>query len=201
MRFAPGTTQTFRTIGVAVIAVLTAGGCKGKSPTEPVQEPGACGINNTTDRMSGKIDGLAWSSIIVIGQHVQNVVSITGNDGCDPSRVLTFNLFIEKAGTYKIPETDKEKEEDDAVLTAILSIGTKDGWSAQVGNGRGTVSFSTLSATSASGTFFFTLVPMVGTTSVGTKTVTDGTFTAKFTINPAILSAQRLIALHKDGLF
>ena len=69
--------------------------------------------------------------------------------------------------------------------TAVLSIGPTPAWDAQVGHGAGTVTFSALNETGATGTFSFTLLPMVGTNAAGTHTVTNGTFNVKFKINGA----------------
>src|SRR5689334_2630641 len=96
--------------GALAILVVSAGSCKKKSPTEndpSKPAPGACGINSSLDTMSAKIQGQDWSAIIVIGQKIGDFVNIVGNDGCNPSRVLTFNLTANGPGTYKIPETEK----------------------------------------------------------------------------------------------
>jgi hypothetical protein len=177
---------------IAVCISLTAGGLsagscsKKEGPTDPDpgRAPGACGINSSLDKMSAKIDGLDWSSIVTIGMRTADLVNIVGNDGCNPSRVLTFNLTAKGPGTYKVPENEKEEEKDEAVLTAVYSVGTNPGWDAQYPLGKGTVTFSTLNATGATGTFFFTLQPMLGTNGAGTHTVTNGSFDVKFSVLP-----------------
>ena len=167
-----------------VLAVgLVAGSCG--SPTAP-GTPGACGTNVSLDTMSATIDGQDWSSILTLSLLTGGAVSITGNDGCTPNRVVTFNLFVKGPGTYRIPETDPEKEFDEAALTAVFSVGTTQFWDAQVGHGRGTVTFTALNATGATGTFSFTLLPMAGTNSTGTHMVTNGSFDVKFKASPVV---------------
>lgn len=171
-----------RTMYFVLAVGLFAGSCS--SPTAP-RTPGACGTNVSLDTMSARIDGQDWSSILTLPQLVGGAVSITGSDGCTPSRNVTFNLFVKGPGTYKIPETDPEKEFDEAALSAVLSIGNTSFWDAQVGHGSGTVTFTALNATGATGTFSFTLLPMVGTNATGTHTVTNGSFDVKFKVNQA----------------
>jgi hypothetical protein len=67
----------------------------------------------------------------------------------------------------------------------ILNVITTNGstvtgsWSASGLGGSGTLTIATLTSSSASGTFSFTAVP-VNSTTTGTKTVTNGSFTATF---------------------
>ncbi len=167
---------------LAILGVL-ASGCGG-TPTDPSPGPnaGACGINSTTDTMTATIDGQPWSSILTLALSPSGVVSITGNDGCTPSRVVTFNLFAAGPGTYRIPETQAKDALDTAGLAAVYSVGTNPGWDAQYGHGTGNVTFSTLSATGATGTFQFNVQPMIGNSGGGSHTITNGAFNVRFTV-------------------
>ena len=170
-----------------VIVGLLAGSCN--SPTSP--KPGACGTNASTDTMSAKINGQDWSSIVTIGINLTaaggGAVSITGNDGCNPSRVLTFNLAPDHGvATYSVPDPRDMfgNPIDTSGLTAVYYVG--DGfWDAQDVLGKAKVTFTSLSATAAAGTFAFTLVPQKGSNSVGTQQITDGSFNVKFTVGQA----------------
>ena len=162
--------------GALVIAGLVVGGCK-STPTGP--SPGACGTTPSTDTMSAKIQGLDWSSILTLAGHLSGgLVSISGDDGCTPSRTLSFFLVPTGPGTYTIGPGDLSG------LTAAYNVGG-DGvglWISGDKAAQGTVTLTTLDATRVAGTFKFTLTALAGTSAVGTTVITDGSFNASFKV-------------------
>ena len=130
--------------------------------------------------MSGKINGQDWSSILTLSLTVGAAVSVAGNDGCTPARVLGFVVNVTGAGTYTIPPP---LEPDPFGLTANYYTGNHNPgdpfWYAQQAHGTGSVTFNSLSATAATGTYSFTLLPQEGTSATG-SVVVSGSFNVHF---------------------
>ena len=157
-------------VGAFVVVGLIASGCK--SSTEP--GGGGCGTNGTPNNsFSAEIDGSDWTSTFTTTAG-GGLLIITGADSCNPVRTFGFGLAVTTTGTYTISNSDVTG------LNALLIIGTNQ-WVAQsfVG-GSGSVTITTLNATSAVGTFNFTLIPSAGTGATGNHTVSSGSFNVKF---------------------
>jgi hypothetical protein len=132
--------------------------------------------------MSAQLDGAAWqAATVTTSLKNTNEVSVGGADACSPGRVVTFSLVVGgingalHTGTFTIGPSDLTG------LTSLLSIGPINIWGANVGlGGSGTVTFTTLTQTTAAGTFQFSYLPQAVSGASGTHTVTNGVFNVTF---------------------
>jgi Bacterial Ig-like domain (group 2) len=195
--FSNGTTQnvtataTWQSSNAAIATitssgVVTAVGSGAATITATYQgRAGTIGVTislttSARNTMTAVIDGVSW-----VGQGVSvgrggatpfapgGFVGVGGSNGFTGQySILSFGVPA-AAGTYAVNSTS----EADAGLQIPAARAL---WSAGPLGGSGTITLSTLTPTSASGTFSFTMVPLQGTTATGTKTVTNGVFNVTF---------------------
>jgi len=158
-------------IAAAVVVVgLVASSCK--SSTEP--GGGGCGSNTTPSQsMSGQLDGKSWTSNTTTVTITGGVLVITGADNCNPDNILSFGMFPSGPGTYTISNSDTSG------INAVLGIGTAQYAANIFAGGSGSATFTTLSGTTAVGSFNFTVVPSTGAPAGATNHTINGTFNVK----------------------
>lgn len=133
--------------------------CGGDGPSGP----------STVGSISATIDGQAWSAATMSRARSGNGVVISGT-----GQGLTVNLVvtISEPGTVVI--------EPGLNLTNLnVSEGTQ-AWIASGALGSGSITFNTLTDAGAAGTFAFTGELSAGSSSIATRTVTQGTFQVTF---------------------
>jgi hypothetical protein len=161
------------------VAIPTAG-CGGGSsspsapsnPTNPNTNPTPPGSNST---ISGTVDGAAWSGSAGVSAQLNNNILAVG--GTDNRTLFSFAVTINRGvGIYQTGVIDPQN-----VVTSTLSItGSPGGWTSSATSGRGTVTVSSFTSSTAAGSFSLTLDAVPGTGAAGTKTV-NGTFNVTYT--------------------
>ncbi len=126
----------------------------------------------TTSSIKAKVDGTSWDgSAAAVGSFKTNQLLVSGQGN---GMYITIVLYdISTTGTYQL-----------GVLTNNHNVNIIEGsksWLVSPQLGSGTVTVSTLTATEVTGTFSFTAPPSPNTPGIGTKTVTEGTFSIKLT--------------------
>jgi hypothetical protein len=125
--------------------------------------------------MSATINGAAWKSATVTTERnvpVVNGITLQGSDGCSPVTIVTIGFVAAAPGTFTVGVTLSG-------LNAILTSGGLNSWFANPAGGSGTLTLATLTATGATGTFQFTMVPAAVSGATGNKTV-NGSFNVTF---------------------
>ncbi len=152
----------------------------------------ACGSDTTGPSGNGStltatIDGTSFVSITTIGVRTpalpnlpNGTVGVSGSDKVTlPYTLLAFSVPC-VIGTYPLASTGNPVPQN-ASVTNLISTTAGAAWNAGgTAGGTGVITLSTLTATSASGVFSFTLVPQSGTGATGNKVVTNGVFNVKF---------------------
>jgi hypothetical protein len=184
----------------ALVAVLLAAGCGGgNSPSAPSGSSGSgsgssggggtgSGSNPSPNgTISATIDGAAWSaSAGVSAQLTNNILSIAGGDNRTTFAVsVTINRGL---GTYSTGVIDPQN----VVVSTLTVSGSPAGWTSGPTSGRGSITITSFTSTTAAGTFTLTLDPTPGTGATGTKTVTGGAFNVTFTSASAPPAAGRI---------
>ena len=169
---------------VLVAALFATAGCGGSSaPTaagatsSPVGTS-SCSGGTARGTMSARIDGVPWTATCIVLAKNDAVtcqcVAISGGDSAIPQLVAGFGA-PNGVGTYPIgPPLNP------ANGVVILGSANPPIWSANAIQGSGTATISTLTATSASGTFAFNAVGGVSGGATSTRVVTDGVFNVTF---------------------
>jgi hypothetical protein len=137
--------------------------------------------------MSAKIDGVPWAAAQLTPIYKPAsadtplpTVTVTGVDATlSPRTTFGFGLFVSTPGTYPITGTLVSMNQTAANISISTSNNTGMTWYAAGTIGSGSVTFTTLTATQASGTFVFTIPANSGGAS-GNKLVTDGVFNVTF---------------------
>lgn len=142
--------------------------------------PTACGAGGTQpsppSEMHALIDGVAWESSARASARRFPGDSLTitggslGGSGSADGVTIGIGVVAVGPGTYSIGPTA-------AVSVTLLTAA--DSWQAGEGVGSGSITFTTLTASQAIGTFQFT-VPPFSTGAVGTRVVTQGRFDLTF---------------------
>jgi hypothetical protein len=165
-------------LAVSGAAALTiACGSGNASPTSPsVTAPPATPGGGT---LTFKADGVSESATSITASFADGILSIGGTDS---SRATTLSFGLTPtaagAGAYALGPLS-------AANAQVLIGNPAAGWQAAVGIGNGTIIINSLTSTSASGTFSFSLVPVAGSGAAGTKSITDGVFNVTFTSVPS----------------
>ena len=154
----------------AVLLVAPACGKKSNSPTSPSGSSSSSSGTVTQGTMTASINGTSWTSVVPAAVQTGGFVSLAGSDGVT---TLAFLVAATSPGTYTIPGTGSGIGNN-----ALITVGGAS-WTATFAQGSGTVKIDTLTSTSATGSFSFTLTPSSGG-ATGTKTVTGGAFNVKF---------------------
>ena len=170
---------------VFTVCVTVASACGGSSPTSPTSSTTSGSTTtttptpkNATGTMTGTVDGAAFTpSLVQIATNGFTFAVTTGGTVGSSLVVIGFGVATNAPGTFAITSGANR-----AILQTVSSTGVATAtWTAEVSQGSGTVTFTTLTTTSASGTFEFTMQPssVTGPAGTGTKTV-KGTFNLTF---------------------
>jgi hypothetical protein len=127
--------------------------------------------------MSATVDGSEWTAEIISAAAIQGgVLRIAGQNHMKSPFVAVGLAVPPKTGTYAVSRATGA-----SVAGSLVDVGSGAArqWNADGGAGSGTVTLSELTSTRARGTFSFTLVHIV-TSSTGTKAVTNGKFDVTF---------------------
>ena len=120
--------------------------------------------------MSARIDGAQWrASAAIAATNNNGLVAIAGTDGT--GRTIAFGVIAGGTGTFTTNSTSG---------TNFLIAEGGASWHALLTTGNGSITFTTLTATRAVGSFSFTAPPVGGTTASGTRNVTQGAFDVTF---------------------
>lgn len=153
---------------------------QGKSSTATITLSFSTSTGNT---MTATIDGVPFSSIVVttiktpIPNLPSGVLGVAGTNAFTGTYLVLTIAVPAAVGTYQLgPGTVPNGSlHQNNVTSSVI-------WDTLVAGGSGTVTVTTLTASSASGTFSLTLVPNggVGGTPTGTKTIANGVFNVTF---------------------
>ena len=142
--------------------------------TTPAPSPTPTPSPTSGSSLSFKIDGSLLTATSVTATFTNGVLAVGGGDA-SKATILGFALATSSvgAGTYTLGPLSS--------ANAFLQLGNPAlGWNAAVGIGSGSIVLTTLTTTSASGTFSFNLVALPNTAATGTKAITEGAFNVKF---------------------
>lgn len=159
---------------VLVLAVGAAvAGCKSDSPTMSNNSGGSSGSGSLPNgSMTATFDGAVWNATVsLVGTYVGSNFTLSG---VDPTG-LTVSLAMSVSGPGTVPFSGS----NGGSCTVMMGSATWLGAPAAL-QGSGTIVFTTLNATSATGTFRCTALPQAGTSATGTKELTNGAFTIRF---------------------
>ncbi len=156
-----------------LLVVMLCGAACG-SPTKPSDPGGGTTLPNGS--MSALIDGVAWNATvaIVVLNTSTGGIPIISISGGDPVRSIAFAASPTGIGTFTV-----------ASLTMSSNFGLVQGnqrWSASTtdAGSNGTVTFTTLTANRAAGTFSFLGIASASSAATGTRTITNGVFNVTF---------------------
>ena len=128
--------------------------------------------------MSATIDGSAWTAASGVTAKLTNgILSVAG---ANATYNLAFAITPNGPGTYIIPGSPTAAQAGNNALLLVTQNGITTGsWAADFTKGSGTIALTSLTATSVTGTFAFTLAA-ASTGATGTKSVSSGTFNINF---------------------
>lgn len=154
-----------RRVSFAFMCAVGVAACNGGNPASP-----SSAGDSGTGTMSATIDGAAFSASgagkVVATRAGGANFSITGANTTG-AQLAIIMAGVTLPGTYDIGAG--------GVGAATYSNASSTWLSATTG-GTGTITFTTLTTTHATGTFSFVASPVVGTTATGPKFVTAGSF-------------------------
>jgi Family of unknown function (DUF6252) len=118
----------------------------------------------------GTIDGTDWSTTTAIAINAGGRVAVAGTG----TQNLTFGFGITATtpGTYGVGSNGN--------ASASLADAAGNVWEAAVSGGSGTLTITSAASNQIEGTFSFTLVRTIGSTTVTTRTITNGRFKLKY---------------------
>ena len=123
-----------------------------------------------TGSMSANIDGSNFSAsgkgAVTTSTATAGSFSIVGT-ASNGGRLSINAVGVKSAGTYSMSASGS--------ASGTYAVGTST-WLSTISGGSGSIVFTTLTSTHATGTFSFTGAPVVGTSASGNKSVTSGTF-------------------------
>ena len=125
--------------------------------------------------VTATIDGVPFNAveILVRKDDSHSQIFVQGSSALtNPHSILSILLYP-RIGTFDLASLD-----GDYYWVSLSEAGTPSSWGTDGTGGSGTLTLSTLTSTSASGTFSGTLGPAAGTT--GTRVVTNGVFNVGF---------------------
>jgi hypothetical protein len=167
---------------IAIAMVLLALNACGDSdnPAAPSGGGGDTGggpVGLANGSMSARIDGAAWNAnFSIVGGYSQGILAIAGGDSAQ--QTIAFGVAANGPGTFSTAALSNVN----FTLATVAPGGTVAAtWTAVTGlpGTSGTVTITSLSSTTAVGTFSFSATPTSGP-ATGTKTITDGTFNVRF---------------------
>jgi hypothetical protein len=125
--------------------------------------------------MTATINGVSWTAEVVRGGAVLAGNAMTIGATSDDRTSINFSAPA-ALGTVTLG----------ALIPASATLVTRSGavatgsWTAGGSQGGGSITVTTITNDGATGTFLFTMVPIVGTGASGNRIVANGTFTVRF---------------------
>lgn len=158
-----------RTLALATALVLAAAACGDEDPTGPDGNDG---------EMEATVGGAPFEASTTTGTLVEGTFNIAGTETSgSTTTVITINVVdAEEGGTFDLDPTVAGTFGQ----VTITGSGSTSTWTTTLSPGEGSITFTTLSADRAAGTFQFTGQASSGTSATGQKTVTSGTFDIEF---------------------
>lgn len=146
-----------------VVAVAALVGCGSDGTTDPVDE-----LDPNT--IVARIDGVDWITTTAFTINANGRIVTTGNG----TGGLTFGLGVtaQAPGTYTTGGT--------GAASGTLADGSNTVWEATSTGGSGTVTITSFSGNEVSGTFSFTLVRTLGSSSPASRAVANGRFRVRY---------------------
>ena len=164
-----------RVVVLAFLALIPA--CGGRNPAGPSNNTGN---NNTSSSLSATIAGAQWTANSgIAATYTNNILSIGGSNSGSQT-TLGFAVGRGDGGALTTTTYTLAPLEGHNATLYVVTGGTSQGWFAGPAFGSGTITITALSATGASGTFTFNLVPVAGTGASGNKSITQGVFNVRF---------------------
>jgi len=122
--------------------------------------------------MSARIDGSNWTASAALAATLTNgILAVAGVDGS--LRTIGFAVTATAPGTVTIGPT--------SAASGTLTEGSAGPtWQAVANLGSGTITITSLTATTASGSFSFNLVANAASGATGSKIITNGSFDLRF---------------------
>jgi hypothetical protein len=172
---------------IVMFAALAAGcGGSGSSPAAPSATSGSgtgsSGSGSTPNgTLSATIDGVPWTASVSVQTQFNNgILSFAGGDN---RQTLSIAVTANRGtGTYTAGLVDPQN----VVVTNLSTVGSAASWLTGPTFGSGSVTITSLTSTSASGTFSLTLAPTPGSGATGNKVLANGVFNVTFTVSPTL---------------
>lgn len=162
-------------ISLGLLVACSSGNSDSGGSSNPIgpSNPGGGGGGGGAGTFSAVIGGQQWTATIITASNNTQVggFSVAGSDA---SGMRTFGFAIPNSGlgTYDITSPSNANY-------ANLTNGQA-WWATTNGGGSGTITVTSWTATTAAGTFSFTLVPSPGTGSAGNLAVAQGFFSVTY---------------------
>ncbi len=192
-------------IALVSVSAMGVAGCGGSTPTGPstastasstsggsvqtttqtpaVTTPGIA-VPVSRDGLSARLDGAPWVATVVGARRGASTLTLAAENETE-----TLQILVPPAvGTYRVPTRNEFAADPLGPWVQSVTLGQKgnvslgalNGWVAGAGLGTGLVTITSLTGSSATGTFSFTLVPDTTDASARSRSVTEGTFTVSF---------------------
>lgn len=145
---------------LSMLFVLSGCGSDGTGPGNNIPTNGS---------MTARIDGTNWSAVSVSATYSNGVLGVGAADVAGTA--IGMGVVANGTGTFQVGASSP--------TNLLLTMGGAS-WYAQTTQGSGSITITSLTQNSVAGTFQFTGVATPGTTASGTRTVTNGTFSATF---------------------
>lgn len=154
-----------RLLAFALVCAVGVAACNDGNPASP-----ASAGESGTGTMSATVDGAVFSASgkgkVVATRAGGANFSITGANTTG-AQIAIIMAGVTLPGTYDIGAGG---------VGAATYSNASSTWLSSNAGGTGTITFTTLTTTHATGTFSFVAAPVVGTTATGPKVVTSGSF-------------------------
>jgi hypothetical protein len=155
---------------VSLLLVVAATSACAHGPTEPES------LGGQTGSMTATIDGTPWTATSVSITQGSGIVVIQAQGPLSGGNALISLVMPSSVGTYTLGLTPGRT----GAQGATLSVGGAVLWSADTTNGNGSLTFTSLNSTKATGTYFMSLAPIVVTGATGTRVISSGVFDVNF---------------------
>ncbi|HKT79912.1 MAG TPA: DUF6252 family protein [Vicinamibacterales bacterium] len=159
-------------VAAILIASISCGGGDDGGPADPSGGSGSGSGSKGT--VTALIEGVSYSGAVNSAKITNGTLNIASNSS-DLTRAIAFALKNAAVGTYSTPNSEV------SFTVQVTNGATVTGaWGAGGQLGSGTLTISSISSSSVSGTFNFVGIVPAGSPGTGTKTVTNGSFSATF---------------------
>ena len=158
---------------LALLAAISLVACGGDSGTGP-------NPNGSGGTITATVDGSTWAppSTLVQAAYGNNTFALGGTVTGTPNRQINITVSgVSGPGTFDLGPANPAAL---ALLTFSTGSSSVSTWTTALSPATGSITFSTLTATGAQGSFQFTGQATPGTSATGQKSVTSGSFNVTF---------------------